>query len=367
MLCVVPQLRALDVDSIAQALVEMPDYAASVVYAVTLPQADHDVVYTIDLQQPGSEDHYLINWSVDTPSGLQTGFTAWFDGHFYNFRNRRLREVHGEESVGGEPWNSVQFASLLPSRMASELRSLTPGSYDVTVSRSGGRVRVDALRRSGNIVDAELCWIFDEDTLEPLEFRADYNPGTISGQQVTATYSPASNPLFTAGESLSEPALHDLFPEAFELYRESNFAVGQLRGEPLPGFSLPLACGEGRLTRSAGAEFDRPVAVVLFNPSAVLSPQLVDAVRKAVDRLPAPPAVIWACTCKNPSEVDAVTGRLRPGETALTGAAKLAAECGAVNLPVVLVCNAGGLVCDLVIGLNNSLDSDVIRMFSAIK
>lgn len=357
--------------SVADALEHMPDYAATVTYAVTLPQAEDDVIYTVDLQQPGSDDHYLINWSVETPSGPQSGFTAWFDGNFYNFRNRRLQEIHGKwdpsaPENGRAAQNTVQFASLLPRRMAAELRALTPDRYDVSVKEDPEEIRVYATRRAGDIADAELCWRFDAATMEPLEFSADYNPGAISGQQVKAVYNPAANPLFQPGEKLSEEGLRDLYPQAFGQYRESNFAVEQLRGEPLPSFSLPLIGGSERLSRAEGQQFKVPTAVVIFDPTAALSPQLVSAVRAAIDRLPADADVIWACAHKNPDVAAELLGTLRTGESAVTGAASLATDCGAANLPVVLACDTRGRVSDLVIGLNNQLDVDVIRMFSTM-
>lgn len=364
-------LHARELDSIAAALEHMPDYAAAVTYAVTLPQAEDDVIYRVDLQQPGSDDHYLINWSVDTPSGTQTGFAAWFDGHFYNFRNSRLQEIHGRwdpsaPESGRAAQNSVQFVSLLPRRMAAELRALTPDRYDVTIGERGDEITVSAIRHSGRVADAELCWKFDAATMAPREFSADYNPGAISGQQVKAVYGPAANPLFTPGEQLSEESLRQLYPDAFGRYRESNFAVESMRGRPLPAFSLPLADVSGRLTRAEGQPMDSRTAVVIFDPEAALSPRLIEAVRSAMDRMPVNADVVWASVSKNPDAALELLGAMRQGERAVTGAASLAADCGAANLPVVLACKADGRVADLVVGLNNQLDTDVIRMFSTM-
>lgn len=371
-LALAPQLKAVELNSIADALAQMPNYAACVTYAVTLPQAEDDIIYNVTLQQPASTDSYLINWTVETPSGPQSGFSAWFDGHFYNFRNRRLQESHGQwdptqPSSPRAPHNTVQFASLLPSRLAEELRAMTPENFIVTIRESPDEVRIDAIRHRAGVPDAELSWRFDASTLQPLEFYADYNPGAISGQQVKAVYSPATNPPLPATEPLSETALRTLHPEAFEKYRESNFAVEQLRGEPLPPFSLPLLNSPERLSRAANDAFSRPVALVIFDPDATLSPRLVEVVRSAVNRLPAAPDIIWACTTKSPDSAAEILGELPPGETALTGAAKLATDCGAANLPVVMACRPDGAVSDLVIGLNNQLDIDVIRMFSTMK
>lgn len=366
MLLTASAASAQDIGALTDALANMPDYAATVTYAVTLPQADDDVVYTIGLQQPASADSYLINWSVEAPSGTVEGFTAWFDGHFYNFRNRRLQEHHDawDPAAPGNAksiQNSAQFASLLPSRLAMQLREVAAGYYTYTISRRGDELTVEAVRECAGEPDAELQWKFDAATFEPREFYADYNPGSLTGQQVKAVYAPAGTPLVAKGDSLSEATLRELYPTAFTRFRESQFAIENMRGEHLPSFSLPQTSG-GRMTHRAADSFRQPTAIVLLDPEGTLSPQLVATVRKAVDRLPANADVIWACTQKDPDAASELLGTCRPGETALTGAASLAADCGAASLPVVIACGTDGRISDLIIGLNNSLETDVIRM-----
>lgn len=364
-------LRARGLEDVAAALENTPGYAAAVIYSVTLPQADDDVVYHVDLQQPGTADHYLIDWRVDTPGGRRSGFTAWFDDNFYDFRNDRLREVHGTWDVSKPEAqrrvrDSAQFAPLLPRRIAAELRAMTPDRYDVHVTDDPSGLRVDATRHVAGVTDAELSWVFDPATLMPVSFSAEYNPGAVSEQQVRAVYGPLASPAVPVNEPLSEAGLRALWPDAFGRCRTSTFGLQQLKGRELPAFSLPLATQDGRLTRSQGQPFDSPTAVVIFDPEATLTPQLVRAVRSAVDRLPVNVDVIWACAGKNPDSAGECLGTLRPGERALTGAAKLAAECGATALPAILACDAAGRVSDVCIGLNNQLDVDVIKMFSTM-
>lgn len=363
-------LKAQSVAEIANVLSNMPDYEAAVEYAVTLPQAQDDIVYTVELHQPASADSYLIDWTVNSPSGRVDGFTAWFDGHFYNLRNNRLQEHHAQwdaDTPAGARaiQNSAQFASLLPSRMAMELRRLDdPGLYRYTISPSADELRVDAVRLASGSDDAELQWVFDASTLRPLRFYADYNPGAISGQQVKAVYSPLPDSLHISGP-LDEPALRQRYPLAFEQCRESQFAIESMRGRQLPGFSLPQ-CGGGRLTRRAADPLAEPTAIVMLDSDSALAPQLIEAVRNAIDRLPANVNIIWACTGKNPDEISELIGTPRPGETTLGGARTLIRDCGAATLPVILACNSAGLISDLAIGLNNQTEIDVIRMFSTI-
>lgn len=364
--------KAQSVAAIADTLSNMPDYEAVVEYAVTLPQAQDDIVYTVELHQPASADSYLIDWTVNSPSGRVDGFTAWFDGHFYNLRNNRLQEHHAEWDADAPDGvraiqNSAQFASLLPSRMAMELRRLDdPELYRYTVTSSSDELRIDAVRLASGSDDAELKWVFDASTLRPLRFYADYNPGAISGQQVKAVYSPLPDSKHISG-SLDEAMLRERYPLAFEQYRESQFAIESMRGRQLPGFSLPQ-CGAaaGRLTRRAADPLPEPTAIVMLDSDSALAPQLIEAVRNAIDRLPANVNIIWACTGKNPDEINELIGTPRPGETTLGGARTLIRDCGAATLPVILACDASGRISDLAIGLNNQTEIDVIRMFSTI-
>lgn len=366
-----PADDAPSIDSIIHALRHMEGYKARVSYAVTLPQADDDIIYTIDLRQPASADSYLIDWHTQSPSGPVEGFTAWFDGHFYNFRNRRLQEVHSDwdpQAPRGarEPQNAAQFSTLLPRGMAPELERLKGPGYAYELRPSGRELRVEARRIASGETDAELTWTFDASTLRPLRFDADYNPGGIASQQVAATFD-YQTPLPGRIDSLSEPLLRERYPDAFTRYRESQFAIEQMRGEPLPAFSLPLAAGSGRLERQRGQRFERPTLIVMLEAESQLTPRLVDDVRQAVDRMPADVDVVWAFMEKNPQAASEAAGELRRGETALCGARPLATDCGAATLPVVMACSEAGTVESLLIGLNNQLATDVICMLSTMK
>lgn len=349
-------LLAQEADVVASALERMQPYAASVSYSITLPQAEDDIVYSVALQSvaPGS---WLIDWNV--PEAGQAGWTAQFEGSFYNFRNRRLQEIHSGWDKQNPP--RAQFADLLPERIAAQLREMAadPTRYAMTVKNSGGELTVEADRLTSGQVDAELSWTFDSQTFRPLKFSADYNPGAISSQQISATYSPAEP---TLPQAFDETYLRERYPDAFTNHRQSNFAIEHMRGEPLPAFSLLLASGKGRLTRQAGEAFRQPTLVVLLESQSALAPELVRSIRKAIDCCPTAAEVIWACAERNPDSAADLLGELREGETALIGAKSLAADCGAAALPVIMVCGTDGTVKNLSIGLNKETQTDVIQM-----
>lgn len=358
-------MSARGIDDCVDALAKMPCYRAQVTYSVTLPQAQDDIVYTVDLaQDPEDADGYLIEWSVMSPSGPVSGFTSWFNGDFYNFRNHRLQELHRQwdpETVSGPraAQNSAQFASLLPTRIAAWLGEERPVAQS-SVAAENGRITYNETWETQGEVGSTITWVFDAESMRPLLFMADYNPGSVAGQQVTAEYSYADT-LVPLQAPLSETFLHTRFPDAFDKYRESQFAIENMRGLPLPAFSLPRLDG-GRLARQASDSFRAPTAVVLFDPESTLAPELISTLRAAIDRLPVNGEILWAAVAKNPESTVGLLSPLRDGETAITGAAPLAADCGVAALPVVLVCGPDGRISNLVIGLNQTLQTDVMQM-----
>lgn len=93
-------LPAQGIADIAKSLRDTDCYRAQARYSVTLPQNDTEVVYNIDLTgmvEPGdtlAPCRYLIDWTLDTPSGPAKGFSAYFGGNHYRYRGERLQEYH---------------------------------------------------------------------------------------------------------------------------------------------------------------------------------------------------------------------------------------------------------------------------------
>lgn len=359
---------AQGLESYIDRLDSVAGYAAEVRYAVTLPQAEDDVVYSVGIDQPVA-DNYLIQWSVDTPSGVNDGFTAWFDGHFYNYRNRRLREYHTEwdpAPLTGDRavQHTVQFAQFVPGEIAREFRAMAADTARYHIDTAlPHELRIK--RMAGDQVDAEMTWRFDPGTGLPAEFSAEYNPGALAEQLVHAVYSPRQA---TVDSQLSEQWLIDRYPQVFENYRQSNFAIESMPGQQLPPFSLPLTFSDRgeRLTRQPASTFDAPAAVVvLLDADAALTPQLVEQVRSAAARVPVDSEIIYAFAGRDPeANRAALSGKLLPGETAVSGARRLAADCGAASLPVVMVCDRLATVKYVTVGLNNQLAADVMKMIT---
>lgn len=358
---------AQGLDALIERLDTVTGYSAAIRYSVTLPQAEDDVVYDVGIDQPDSGS-YLIQWSVDTPSGVNEGFSAWIgDGHFYNYRNHRLREYHTEwDSVpltgDRAVQHTVQFAQLRPAGIARELRAMAADTARFRISMVSPD-ELSVIRMANGMPDAEMRWLFDPAMGMPVEFSAEYNPGALAEQLVRAVYAPCAP---TVTVSLSEKWLINRYPEVFENCRQSNFAIESMPGQQLPSFSLPLTFGDSRLSHQSGAELGFPVTViVLLDADAALTPRLVDEIRSASARVPVENQVIYAFAGRDP-EVNraALGGRLLPGESAVNGARRLAADCGAASLPVVMVCDRHAVVRNVTVGLNNQLAADVMKMIT---
>lgn len=147
--------------SLADRLDSIDNYAATISYAVSLPMADDDVVYTLNVatsRNPSDHllgENYLIDWTLPAESGESRGFTAYFDGHHYRYRDHRLQENHYmwdsipfRTNAGGIQRNG-QFVNLLPFSLSSQLRAMAADST-WTVSLAEGL----AERRKADIVSA---------------------------------------------------------------------------------------------------------------------------------------------------------------------------------------------------------------------
>lgn len=362
-------------------------YRATVDYSVSLPQADDDVRYTVGLESMKASPadtlspvDYVIDWEYLSSAGPSSaGFSAYYDGHHYRYRGDRLQEYHtGWDSApfatrsrqGGRSFPGVQrgaqFADLIPAFIAMSLDEMEADSL-FTVSRTPapeGQVKVRAVMTVDGVECLESVYTFALPDMRPLSIATESNIGTISEQSVRAIYSypPSAGPC----TPVNEQTLSDRWPDAFGKYRESNFRIENLPGTPLPAFSLPQP-GGSRLTRSRGQSFAAPAMIVIIDPAKGFTAETVAAVRTGADTMPYEPQVIWAVASTNTDTAEALIGPLRPGEAMALNASRLARDCGAAALPVIVMCGSDGTVRDVVLGYNNDLSSVVMQKMSILK
>lgn len=374
---------AQGIADIADALEKVQCAETKVKLSVTLPQNDVDVVYDIKAQATTADDDkyspcdYLIEWDLATPSGVVEGFSAYYDGHHYRYRDGRLQEYHAE-------WDSIpfigkgrmdgiqsqaQFTDLLPQFMAHEIKQNfndTTYYYSIPAKTTfDGKevIRVMATRTLNGITAMERTYYFDSTTFMPLRVDTESNPGSITEQTILADYTyPA-----TQGEcqAITEERLIAAYPDAFTKYRQSNFRIENLPGSQLPAFSLPMTDGT-RYTYSRGQRFEAPAIITLLDASAGFSRDMVEEVRKGVAQLPYQPVVVWAFTGNHREDIEEVIPALMPSEVLVTSASGLGRDCGVASYPVVIMADTSGVVKKVMLGLNKDMAEDVLQNMALI-
>lgn len=357
-------------------------FAATAEYAVTLPQAQDDIIYKVELQSERAENDrlceadYLIEWELPTPSGLSEGFLGYFDGHHYRFRDRRLQEYHFEwDSIpfltrGGGVQRNGQFVDLLPQEIGAQLRRMKSDSLvslhfnPDTVVGGEHLAAITAVQSVRGYTGRVMKLLLDGRSAMPVMIDNEFNPGQISEQLVVVKY---SYPLDGEGTNIpkSEEALMRRFPEVFEKYRESNYSIENLRGEPMPGFSLPTPTRE-RYTRAKGDPFAAPTVIAIIDPEAGFAAETIAALRSAAEQAPKATNLIMAFVASNVDRIEELTGQLNPGETVLMSARSLARDCGATAFPAIIIADETGKVVNVILGFNNSLSADVIQSVATL-
>lgn len=352
-------------------------FSATARYAVTLPQAEDDIVYTVRLLSEATpadtlcEARYLIDWELPRPETVSRGFSSYSDGNHFRYNDNKLQEYHFKWDsipfqVGrGGVQRSPQFVGLLPQMMARELRDMLADTTftlrfvpDTVVS---GR-HVTAFRGVQNVRGYDGRYFdafFDPATARPLRVSNEFNPGQISEQSVTVEYTyPAE------GGAVALPATEEeliaLYPEVFEKFRSSNYRVENLRGEKLPRFSLPSLGGE-RYSYDPSRGFRAPAVIALLDPAVTSAAETVALLRKAVRSGATDADLLLVFTGGNPDTVENIAGQSVIGEYALLSGRSLARDCGVTVFPTVMVCDSNGVVREVLLGFNRNLAENVIQ------
>lgn len=373
-------LQAQGIGDVISSLKSINHFDATVDYSVLMSLQD-DVDYTLHLKSWNAPADtlapcdYLIDWKVATPDGESTGFSAYYDGNVYNFRGDKLLEYHydsnkslfqargmGAASLPGVQ-RRAQFSELLPQFIAEQLDEIKNNPdyryiiHTDTVINGTNRTAIDGTMTMSGQVMKEFLYVFDKAGM-PVMVNMENNPGALAEQSITATYT--YSPDTAAHERINEDILRGIYPEIFDRYRESNFAIENLPGQRLPGFALPTTTGE-RYSRMLGDKFRCPTVIVMLDAKGAFSSPTVSAVRSAVDSLPFNSDIIWAFSGNNVDDIEAIVPQIRVGEHLLMSAKPLARDCGVTSYPSIIVCRADGTVADIVLGYNNDLSSVVIQ------
>lgn len=370
---------ALDINEIGSKLVSTPCYADTVLYDVLLPSLSEPVKYTIALQSAAapadtlSPCRYLITWSLPSPSGISSGFSAYFDGSHFRYRDRRLQEYHYSEAadpfapagdVSRGVQQQVQFAEILPQFLGLRFRQMaTDSSYISKVTAdtlvSGKKaVVIEGVRRAGGYDALEYTYVLRPGDFLPRSIEYEMNPGQIGEQNVVIKFAEAE----TGQEcDISYDRLLAAQPEAFEKYRENTFSLSTLPGRPLPRIAAPTKGGE-RYIHEREEALPAPTVFSFIDATVSSTPEVIENVRKAIDQLPFQTDAVWVLVNHNLDEGDSIVGKLRPGELLLVNAGAAARDCGVGAVtPALIFVATDGIVTDVQIGYNKDLDSIVIQ------
>lgn len=372
-------LRAEGAAGLAGHLLSLPSYNADATFEVYLPQASDPVSYRINLQSasPAQVDtlspcNYLITWRADDTAHPSEGFSAYYDGNHYRYRNNRLQEYHAVSDPspfmpGGSAKTGVQskaqFADLLPGYLGCKIKEmLSDSSYIMvyhpdTLVSGKHTVVIDGVKRGNGFDVAEYTYIFDKDTLQPLRIEKINSPGSISEQAITVTYRSAEEP--TA--EISEETLMAMWPEVFEKLRENTFRTESLIGRELPSIKAKRLTDGVRYVHNSGEPFESTSLIVFVDPSVATAEETVSGLREAAAGAPANIDILWAFSGNSAEEISAVTGNTTSGETVLTSAGSLFRDCGITMYPTTIITGKDGKVKDVVCGYNKNMPTDVIQ------
>lgn len=375
-----------EIEALADKLDALSPFAANVEYEATLPMVADPVVYSVTVASEKADSrtdlypvNYLMEWTLPIPEadgGSTSGFTSYFDGNLYRFANNRLSEYHiGWDSIPfrsprGGVQETGQFVDLLPAALARQLRRFVTDSSFVLrpakriVFSGTAALTINGEENVKGQTAREFSLVFDASTGAPLRLHYEMNPGQISETTITATYSYPAQLQVPADEQ----ALITLYPEAFERFRQSNFRIENMRGQQLPAFSLPTLTGE-RYSRGAADPFPCPTIVAILDPDVDTNRQTIAALRKAADQSPRQVNIIWAFTGSHIDTIEPlVAGSNSPeNESVLISARSLARDCGTNVFPTILIAEPSGKIVNVILGLNNSLASDVIQSVAVMR
>lgn len=350
-------------------------YNASADYDVLLPSATDDIVYNVDFQSIAAPSdtlspcNYLIEWSLNTPSGLSSGFSAYSNASHFRYRDERLQEYHFcWDSIpfltrDGGVQRNAQFAELLPQNLAAQLSRINSNpefSYNFIADRTtGGRrlVVVEAKESHQGYTAREIEYQFDAFTGMPVKIEIESNPGEISEQTVTVKFGePGSTPV----EHFDEDALIGRYPDVFEKYRRSNFRAENLPGSQLTSFASPTPTG-GRFTYNRGDALPLPTIIVVLDPSVASIGATIADIRSSVAMLPYSINIIWAFVSNNAETIENLLGSPIGGETTVMSVRALTRDSGITTFPTILFVNRDGTIGDIQLGYNKILPEIVMQ------
>lgn len=351
---------------IAGRLAECGPLSGHIEYEVYIPSSPDPVNYDIKVTSiPVSGDSlckssYIVDWTLRHDNNSSTGFSAYFDGNHYRYRNQRLTEYHACADPapfllpeGKNVQTSAQFVNLLPAMTAGLFATMaTDSTYIYNIKPSGkGNLRIEGVRRIKGFDALEYEYVVDAASGLPVSLDMVYNPASISEQTASAKFKWLTSETTT----INEAALVALYPEVFEKYRTDNFQVANLPGTILPTITAPTATRE-RYCHNRGEDFRAPTLLIFLDPEAGDARGTVVKARNAAAQLPMPADIIYLFSVSDANKAENVVGQLREGEHLLIAARSIFRDLGVTGTPTFVFCKAdNGKISDVQIGDSDDL------------
>ena len=376
-------VEAVTPRDVASNLTAMGTFCGRATVEVQLPMSnDNEIKYSIDLLSIESENDslspvsYLIDWTLPTPMGVSHGFTSYFNGNLYRFRDGApLQEYHFDKNpdpflVSAVPvQKGVQFLDILPVYVGEEINNMLDDStftvrwWEDTVF-NGSKVNVLKARRIVNDLEVgNWLIVLNPETDKPILVEKEMSPGSVGEQTVIVRYDECA---FAKTLPLSEEQLVDLYPQEFSNFRQDSWKLERLVGKNLPGFSLPMSDGS-RFSHSKGETLSSPSIFVFLEENLPSTPQFIEDLRQTVAALPFNVDIYWIFLSNRLDEIAETVGRTFPGEVVLTSGRNITKDFGVTVTPSTLLASRQGEVLEIIQGLNNDLQQIVIDKMTLTK
>lgn len=368
-----PVVKA-DLKEAVARLLDMHRVAAQVKVTVELPVGSEDeIVYNVGIaSQPSMTTDsllpvsYLIDWEL--PGVGAHGFSAYFDGNFYRFRDgSRMEEYHVD--VNPEPFISstpiqshTQFYETVPVAVGQELSDmLADSTYTLhwvsdTLFRGDRVSALLATRAVQGYEAANLKYLFDGSTMRPVYIEKEMSPGSISEQTLTYDY---TYPHTVSTVPQTEGELSSRYADAFSLYRDDTFGLVSLKGKPVPPLALSTIDGQ-RFNRQRGETAGSREIIVFVDEEISSTPDVVREVRRGANSLPMNVDIVWVFLSNRTDDIREVVGNPGWGETVLISGRNAVKDFGVAAAPSLVFVNSDGIVKEVITAFNNNLRQSVI-------
>lgn len=353
------------ITNIVNALSEARNTVGSIDYVVSLPSSIEHVNYKIEYETYNNPSDTLLSYSylIEWQNSGNNGFSAYFNGHHYRFRDIKLQEYHFQNQpelfIGKYAvQNQAQFANILPPSIGKYLSDMqADSSYTYDVNTANDIITVSGVENVRGHAAALFEYAFDSKTLMPLTANITYNPASISEQTVTAYFQNVQTPQSIL---LDEDMLISKYPDVFDKFRTSNFRVENLVGKRTPAFSA-MTKDHKRYNFDGDTLRGVPTLMVFVDSEIGATRDVIKEIRKSMTLSPQDFNVIYAFKDADAECFVTNFNQVLTNETILVSTKAMARDFGVTATPTLIFCTRNNIIHDVIVGVNKNIASIVIQ------